>query len=200
MNQRPPVVGGRFPYMPGMPGIVAMWPAAGSRRRAVIDWPLPSERRRESYPGYSENPATKGCLRPRRLTLDASRNGEQPAAHKGNRSRGSDRSLVGFGNSLSRRDFVIIAQRFNAGKPGLMTAYSPVGTAEDMPTFSRPYGTFVVGRVPKSGVETPGYYQMSLRDIARPGDGGTEMWVIARLQPARIRPHRRKERPFSVFV
>ena len=65
-----------------------------------------------------------------------------------NRSRGSDRSLVGFGNSLSRRDFVIIAQRFNAGKPGLTTAYSPVGTTEYRLVFSRPYGTSFHPRPP----------------------------------------------------
>ncbi len=66
--------------------------------------------------------------------------------------------------------------------PSFAGLTSPAGTAEEMRTFSRPSGTFVVGRVRKPGVETPGYYQMSLRDISRPGDGAREMGVIARLQ------------------
>ena len=37
--------------------------------------------------------------------------------------------------------------------------------------LSRSYGTFVVGRVPKPGVQTPGYSQMSLRDGSWPVNG-----------------------------
>jgi hypothetical protein len=37
--------------------------------------------------------------------------------------------------------------------------------------LSRPYGTYVVGRVRKPGVETPGYSQISLRDRSWPVNG-----------------------------
>ena len=61
-----------------------------------------------------------------------------------------------------------IARRFNAGN-GINQEESPIGTAEMVDKrrinhiFSRPPGTH---RLSPSlpGVETPGYYQMSLRD------------------------------------
>ncbi len=55
-----------------------------------------------------------------------------------------------------------------------------LGTAEGRHVLSRPYGTCGSRERRDPGDESPGYYQMSLRDIARPGDGGPEMWVIAR--------------------
>ena len=54
--------------------------------------------------------------------------------------------------------------------------------------LNRPYGTFVVGRVRKPGVETPGYSQMSLRDTSWPVNGYLSPALLKRRQVGRALP------------
>ena len=80
--------------------------------------------------------------------------------------------------SLSRRDSVKIARRFNAGN-GLNFAPSPGGTTEIARTILpslRDLNCFVT----QPGVKTPGYYRSSLRDK----NSGARLW--SQTQPQRV--------------
>lgn len=78
--------------------------------------------------------------------------------------------------TLSRRDNLKIARRFNAGN-GSPCASSPAGTAEPARPF-RPSLRDSIHFATPPGVETPGYCRPSLRDKTAKPTGSTGHWPV----------------------
>ncbi len=75
-----------------------------------------------------------------------------------------------------------IARRFIAGNLACSIDTSPVVTTEGPHALSRPYETCGLSERGDPGDKSPGYSQMSLRDIARPSAGCRGTWAIAWLE------------------